>query len=164
MTQTKLEIEEWYSRTDPWEYKTNEHDIFRKRLILSILDIYGPYYSRALDIGAGEGWVTGSLPSELLFGYEFSDTAAARFPINVTRTTAPEGKYDLIITTGTLYPQYDWPSMLEIIQNHAAGIVLTCNIKEWEMFAAIAGIPGKQIFEAEFPYREYKQKLRVFRC
>jgi hypothetical protein len=50
--------------------------------------------------------------------------------------------------------------MLEMIRRHASGIVLTCNIRDWERPETTL-LPG-QIHEEEFRYREYIQKLRIF--
>lgn len=161
MSQSKDELDAWYSKPDPWQYQTTPDDIFRKRVILSVLDLYGVRYARALDIGAGEGFITQSLPAAMIQAYELSDTAATRLPDNVKRVTEPIGKYDLILATGVLYSQYDWRGMVDMINQYASGIVLTCSIASWEVSAAWLGIRGKQIFTAEFPYREWNQKLRV---
>lgn len=102
------------------------------------------------------------MPADEIHGYEISDNAAARFPKNVTRVLDPQGKYDLVVATGVLYPQYDWDHFVNLIKAHASNIVLTSNIKSWEVMAAILTIPGKEIFSAEFSYRDYVQKLRIF--
>lgn len=157
--QSKQSLEEWYKDPDPWGYETNPDDIARKQKILDILAEHGPYF-RALDIGCGEGWITKDLPSPEIHGIERSDAAAERLPDNVTRLHEPYGTYDLIVCTGVLYKQYDWRQITEWIKNSARGIVLTSNIKSWE----INELPAdKQIFETEFPYRDYIQKLRVYK-
>lgn len=156
----KALLEEFYVTEDPWRYASTPCDALRKRHILHAANFYGPY-SRALDIGAGEGWVTRDLPASTRHGYEISDTAAARFPDCVKREL--DGPYDLVLATGVLYHHYDWLGMLRLIQTHASKIVIVSHIKTWEFSTAIAGIPGTQVFEAEFPYREWSQKLRVFR-
>ncbi len=142
---------------DPWGYQTNPSDIVRKQYIIHMLNLFGPY-SRALDIGAHEGWVSKDIPAVTIHGHELSDLAAARFPDNVHRMV--DGKYDLVMATGVLYSHYNWSYLLRMIREHASKYVLTCHIKAWELLA-VADI-GKQVLEMEFPYREYKQKLRVF--
>lgn len=158
--QTKEDLEEWYNVTDPWDYKDNPDDQYRKSLILDALSPHAPF-QRALDIGCGEGFITADLPAKQIEGIELSDNAAKRLPDKVKRVVNPTGKYDLIICTGMLYDQYDHHSFLSWIRSHIApgGIVLTCNISAWE----INTLPDDyQIHEYEFPYRTYIQKLRVY--
>lgn len=168
--QTKDDLDQYYStKEDPWEYQSTADDYQRKHLIVTILRAFAElrnitFFDHALDLGAGEGWITAHLPAWRYDGYEISDVAALRFPSTVTRVT-PETmrpSYDLVTTTGTLYQHYDWPTITQLIRQYATGIVLTCNIKQWEVGAAIEKIPGKQVFAAEFQYRQYVQMLRVF--
>lgn len=152
--QTKKELENWYLKEDPWEYKTNPYDILRKT---RILENCKPA-KRALDIGAGEGWITKDLPAKEIHGLELSDIATTRFPENVTRALEPEGDYDLVIATGVLYQQYDWEQIHTWIKYHAVKQIVTCNIMDWE----IPLLLEKQVHTEEFPYRQYTQKLRVY--
>lgn len=151
----KSELEKWYSKKDPWEYEKTVDDVLRKDIILS--KITGKYL-RALDIGCGEGWITKDLPAKEIYGIELSDNAAKRFPKNVKRIIKPEGKYDLIIATGVLYQHYDHQTFIQWIKDHASGLVLLCNIKEWEV---PLDLPNEQE-NVEFPYREFTQKLRIY--
>ncbi len=155
----KEELDSYYAMPDPWSYTTTPSDIRRKQYIIHILNLFGPF-SRALDIGAGEGWITSDIPASTRHGFEISDVAAARFPANVTRECS--GQYDLVLATGVLYGHYAWQSFLAMIHDHASRFVVTCSIKPWEVKDAIHAMPGPQIFEAEFPYRVHTQKLRVF--
>lgn len=152
--QTKQELEDWYSTVDAWGYKTHKDDSFRKIRILSLLK---KKYKRALDIGAGEGWITKDLPADEIHAIELSDVASSRFPENIKRVQKPEGEYDLIIATGVFYDQYDWKQMHEWILNHATDTVLTSNIKSWEH-----PLPLTPLHEEEFPYREYTQHLCIY--
>jgi hypothetical protein len=43
----------------------------------------------------------------MISGIELSETAKLRFPANVVPVKEPIGKYDLVVSTGTLYQQYD---------------------------------------------------------
>lgn len=156
----KEALESWYKDRDPWGYETLPCDALRKRHIIHTANLYGPY-SRALDVGAGEGFITRDLPASTRHGYELSDAAAARFPPNVKREL--EGKYDLVLCSGCLYSHYDWLGMLRIIKFHASKIIITSHIKAWELSTAIQGMPGAEVFQAEFPYREWTQRLRVFK-
>ncbi len=147
----------FFATPDPWGYQSNPCDIRRKQYILHMANLFGPY-SRALDIGALEGWITNDLPASTKHGFELSDVAAARFPPTVKREL--DGKYDLVLATGVLYSHYNWSYLFRLIREHAAKYVLTCHIKSWELLA-VADI-GKQIIEMEFPYRDFTQKLRIF--
>lgn len=160
MTQTKEELDKFYEKQDPWHYQDHPDDLQRRELICNIARAYG-YYARALDLGAGEGWITQFLPAPIKHGYEISDVAAERFPNTVQREL--HGEYDLVCATGVLYNHYEWRSIIQLIHKYASGIVLTCNIKSWEVPGLAHLMPGKQVFEAEFPYREFVQRLRVFR-
>lgn len=151
----------FFEQPDPWGYRTNPDDKRRKQLILHCLAMFTPY-SRALDIGAHEGWITQDLPCNVRHGYELSDLAASRFPVGVERVHTILGGYDLVVATGVLYAHYEWQLFTQMIQKHATRIVLTCNIKPWEVPEAIARIPGKELYTMEFQYREWTQKLRVF--
>lgn len=164
--QPKQEIEDNYKTPDPWGYQTREDDYERRERIRNAARRHCPnksgMYLKALDIGCGEGWISQYLPALNVHGFELSDNAASRFPVNVLRVTDPQDKYDLVITTGTLYGHYDWQGMTDIIKRCASRIVIVSYIATWELPEAIARIPGKQIEQIEFPYAEYIQRLRVF--
>ena len=90
--QTKEELEQWYDNKDPWGYETNKEDTMRLKKLLSLLD---KKYHKALDIGAGEGFVAKHLPADMISGIELSEVAKSRFPANVVPIKEPMGKYDL---------------------------------------------------------------------
>lgn len=154
--QSPQELESWYATPDPWAYETTEDDAVRKRVVLSVLG----EYERALDIGAGEGWLTKDLPAKHLFGYELSDNAAGRFPSNVKRVESMYGEYDLVICTGVLYTQYDWECIIKALEYYRdKATVLTCNIHSWERGLDRLGKPDVEQF---FNYREYIEHLCVY--
>ena len=158
--QTKRELEDWYfPRPDPWDYKTTADDIYRKRFYLTVLEDLGPEFDRALDIGAGEGYITTDLPAREIHGIELSDWAAGRFPDNVSRVNVPLAKYDLVMTTGTLYQQYDHEKIYNWIMKCANGIICIGGIKDWLLPYDF----GEQIRSFSFPYREYTGVLRVYK-
>jgi tRNA G46 methylase TrmB len=152
--QSKEELENWYLTEDPWGYKINLNDLHRKNKILSILD----NYETALDIGCGEGFVTTHLPATKIFGIELSDNASLRLPKNVNRLNEPSGKYELVITTGTLYQQYNHQQITQWIKESASHHILVGGIKDWIIWSDF----GKIIKEIEFQYREYTQIVRLY--
>jgi hypothetical protein len=152
--QSKEELENWYLREDPWNYKTTEDDYFRKEKILSLLK----KYDKALDIGCGEGFITKDLPANEIFGIELSDNASLRLPSNVTRLIQPVDIYDLVMTTGTLYQQYNHQQITNWIKQSASHHILVGGIKDWMIWSDF----GKIINEIEFQYREYTQIIRLY--
>jgi hypothetical protein len=152
--QSKEEVENWYLTEDPWGYKINLDDLHRKNKILSILD----NYETALDIGCGEGFVATDLPAKKIFGIELSDNASLRLPQNVTRLSEPIDKYELVITTGTLYQQYNHQQITQWIKESASHHILVGGIKDWIIWSDF----GKVIKEIEFQYREYTQIVRLY--
>lgn len=154
--QSKLQLEQFYSDKDPWNYKTTDDDKYRKEQILFYA---GEGYDTALDIGAGEGWITKDLPAHTVYGIEISDNAAERFPKKVERIHEPEGKYDLVICTGMLYKQYDYEKFNDWILNHTGKRAVLSNIKSWEKVDP--RLLDKVVKEVVFPYRQYEQHLMV---
>lgn len=160
---TKQELNKFYSKHDPWGYRTNKWDQERRANIIAVLNQYG-LFERALDIGCGEGWVTEALPAKELYGYDISDIALSRLPKSVSpiyKLSEVVDEFDLIVATGVLYAHYNYQPILETIRQHSNNIVLTCNIQSWEV--PEVKVLGEQIFEMTFPYREYIQQLRIFK-
>lgn len=160
MIQLKDDLERWYNSPDPWGYVHNPHDIERKNKILKLLEEHAPF-DRALDVGAGEGWITKDLPAKKIYGYEISDTAASRFPENIRRykyRDTDETEFDLVLCTGCFYRQYDYEQLHEMVLDHAKGIILTCHIKSWEIPLPMYD----PIYVEEFPYREYTEILKIY--
>ena len=158
--QSKDEIEKTYQKPDPWGYQSSPEDSKRKHYILHLLDIFGPHYRKALDIGAGEGWITQHLRAAEIHAMEISDTAASRFPGGIRRVSVPDGRYDLVTAMGVLYNHYDFLFFKKCIQEHASGIVLVSYIAAWEHPWA-RNLPGKELLLAEFPYNEHRQRVRI---
>jgi hypothetical protein len=162
--QSKRELEEWYQRADPWQYTTTADDVWRKNFYITALASnpsppYTTQFERALDVGAGEGFITTSLPANEIHGIELSDAAAGRFPSNVTRVAEPKGEYDLVISTGTIYVQYDHAKIYEMIMNAACKTVAIGGIKNW---LTLPYNFGNLVREFEFPYREFTSCLRIY--
>ncbi len=115
-------------------------------------------YERAIDIGCGEGFVTKDLPAIESHGIEISDLAASRLPWNVKRVHAPEGLYDLVMTTGTLYTQYNHEQIVEWIRKCSCRHILIAGIREWLMPYTFGNVLAKK----EFKYREYVQSVTLY--
>lgn len=160
--QTREELESWYLTEDPWDYRTNPDDIYRKNFYLAVLEDVGPFFNRALDIGAGEGWITKDLPAYEKHALELADTAASRLPEGVERVQTANQKYDLILATGVLYEQYDHTGISEMIHNAASNthgtIVMVAGIKDWLKPYGF----GKRIRHFEILYREYTHVINVW--
>ena len=156
--QSKQELEDWYSEPDRWGYFNNPEDTKRLEKILFMLGWGKSHYKRAIDIGCGEGFVTTFLPADEIHGLDLSDNALARLPQNVTPVSAPQGKYDLVISTGTLYQQYDHQSIYQMIMSCASEYILIAGISDWIINKDV----GKHIQMSIFPYREFTQKMTLF--
>jgi hypothetical protein len=115
--QSKQELEDWYSEPDRWGYYNNPEDAKRLEKIIFMLGWGKKQYKRAIDIGCGEGFVTAHLPAHEIHGLDLSDNALTRLPPNVTPVSEPQGKYDLVISTGTLYQQYDHEGIYKMIMS-----------------------------------------------
>jgi len=176
--QSKDSLERFYAKPDPWKYETTAADAFRKERILRACNMFSPIfkgvtpsssgyknYRKALDIGAGEGWITKDLPADEIWGYELSDTAASRWPNGIRRIRGTDDvipdSFDLVTLCGVLYPQYDYLFMALMGSLAASGIVVTCHIqgKRWECYRYHE---SKKVYEETFPYRNYEERLAVY--
>lgn len=167
--QSVEEIEEAYKTPDPWGFKTNPEDLFRRDKIIRACKYVRPEYDKALEIGAGEGFITERLPATLRYGFEVSKNARSRFPSDCypLAFVPADVRFDLVVVPGVLYGHYDCQKFFEIIDTNANDVVVTCNIKPWEnknmgdWSWLQKNLHLKQLYEEEFPYREFVQKLRV---
>ena len=162
--QSKEELESFYEQSDPWSYQTTADDVWRKNFYVTALAAnpnppYSTLFGRALDVGAGEGFITTDLPAIVTHGMEISDVAASRFPPNVKRVMEPEGKYDLVISTGTLYTQYNHEFIYNTIMKAACKTIAIGGIKDWLTYDYDF---GKLVREFEFPYRSFTSCLRIY--
>lgn len=156
--QTKQELEKWYEEPDKWGYFSNEYDEMRLQKIIYMLGWGKKRYDRILDIGCGEGFVTQHLPSDVIHGLDISDNAMSRLPENVKAVSAPEGKYDLVVSTGTLYNQYDHEAIYQLIIKSASQYILIGGIADW----LIEKDFGAEVQKMHFPYRQFTQKLSLY--
>jgi trans-aconitate methyltransferase len=156
--QSKQELEKWYEEPDKWGYFSNEYDALRLQKILFILGWGKKRYDRVLDIGCGEGFITEHLPANEIHGLDISNNALNRLPQNVTPVDKPIGKYDLVISTGTLYAQYDHEYIYKLIMESASQYVLIAGISDW----LIEKNFGAEIQKLHFPYRQFTQKIALY--
>lgn len=167
------DIEKAYEKPDPWGFQTNPSDAVRKERIIAcskyLLKEGEEQFESCLDIGCGEGWITKDLPAKVKYGYEISENAKSRWKKDILDIASPVVEVpldlDLVLATGVMYSHYNtmnfWP-MLKLAQIGA----ITCNIKTWEipgLQSYVEKLGFKQIYEEEFPYRDYVQKLRVLK-
>lgn len=156
--QSKQELEKWYEEPDKWGYFQNEYDEIRLKNIKYLLGWGKKTYDRILDIGCGEGFVTQHLPSDVIHGLDISENAMNRLPSNVTAVSSPQGKYDLVVSTGTLYSQYDHEAIYKMIIESATQYVLIGGIADWLIEKQF----GAEIQKMHFPYRQFTQKLTLY--
>lgn len=156
--QSKQELENWYEEQDRWGYFSNPEDSNRLKEIISILGWGKLRYDRAIDIGCGEGFITAHLPATEIHGLDLSDNALTRLPSHIQPVAQPIGKYDLVVSTGTLYTQYNHEAMYQLIKTCASAYILIGGISDW----LIPKDFGKQLQVKEFRYREYTQKLTLY--
>jgi trans-aconitate methyltransferase len=156
--QSKQELEDWYSEKDRWGYFHNEFDRIRLNQILKLLNWGKKRYSRAIDIGCGEGFITQHLPADEIHGIDLSDNALKRLPSSVTAVNAPIGQYDLVISTGTLYKQYDHEAIYKLIIGCASEYILVGGIEDWLIDYNFK----TKVQMTTFPYRDYTQKLTLY--
>ncbi len=162
------DLENNYTKADPWGYKTNHADIMRKNYIIGV--VRDLEVSSVLDIGCGEGWITGDLPVKDIYGFEASTSARLRWPNNVSEFKYKEQAFDLALLTGVLYQNYDWENMVDMAMRSEKYIV-TCHIAGREHSEAIKTIQDKfdQKFCFTFPYdrglpgEDFVQVLRMFK-
>jgi 2-polyprenyl-3-methyl-5-hydroxy-6-metoxy-1,4-benzoquinol methylase len=173
MIQRKEELDKWHDKEDPWGYNDSKDDIIRKNILLS--EIPDKTYKNVLDIGCGQGFITKDLPGEIIYGVDISQTAidfANKVPID--KLIYKQGsifeidklfdvKFDLIIITGVLYPQYIGKSsnliylLIDKILNKN-GIVVSVHINEWYD----SQLPYLKISQMYYDYRQYTHNLEIY--
>ncbi len=160
--QNRRQLNNFYTKRDPWGFETNPEDKKRKSIILEecrkyCFKFFGKsHFTNALELGAGEGWITKDLPATNVYGLELSDVAMSRWDKKIKNFDS-NLKYDLIIAPGVLYKQYDYRGFLNIIRQNSNGLVMTISIKDWEINDL-----KNNVYNMEFPYRQYTEKLSIF--
>lgn len=173
MIQKLDDLNSFHKKKDPWNYNSNPED--KKRLNILLSEIPERNYDNVLDIGCGQGFITKHLPGEKITGVDISHEAID-FAQNHSndRINFIEGsifdlnkildsKYDLIVITGVLYPQYigSSSSLIYLIINELLekdGILISVHIEEWYK----CQFPFLKLNEMIYSYREYFHKLEIY--
>lgn len=167
------ELEEWHKQQDPWSYENDPEDLKRKNILLS--EIPAGTYDNVLDIGCGQGFITRHLPGRKIIGVDISHSAiqnARKFEndrVSFMQSSLFElnnkfdFKFDLIIITGVLYPQYIGQSLnliYLIIYNilKPGGLLISVHIDEWYR----ARFPYMTIVDYIYDYKTYVHKLEIY--
>jgi glycosyltransferase involved in cell wall biosynthesis len=172
--QSNIEIEQLYSRPDPWGYQSNPDDSSRKEKLIGFYKTHIPNSkeARLLDVGCGEGWITQDYPAEEIVGVDISKRAIARannftqkgsyYSWDINKEPLDTlGKFDVIVVTGVLYKDYLNENAVEHIISalKPGGCLLASHIDEWERWS----IPLQQKKSTTFPYRRYHQRTVLYR-
>ena len=167
------ELENFYQQNDPWHYETTPDDKKRKETILS--EIPTKLYNNVLDIGCGHGFITRDLPGEKILGVDISSNAIQQAKsyqnnrLNFIQSSIfdiankTKDKYDLIVITGVLYPQYigNAYNLIYLLIDQLIlddGILICCHINQWYE----CRFPYLMLEYGLFEYREYTQRLEVY--
>lgn len=173
MIQRKDELDKWHDKEDPWGYNDSKDDIVRKNILLS--EIPEKTYKNVLDIGCGQGFITKDLSGEMVYGIDISQTAidyVNKEPKD--KLVYKQGsifdidklfdlKFDLIIISGVLYPQYIGKSsnliylLIDKILNKN-GILVSVHIDEWYD----SQFPYLKIKQLHYDYRQYTHNLEIY--
>jgi len=174
MIQSKVELENWYANdNDPWAYDKSTDDLRRKEILLR--EIPKGEYEYVLDIGCGNGFITKNLPGKVITGIDISENviktakdlnqnnSVQYLQKNIFDLYNHSNKYDLIIITGVLYPQYigNSSNLIHLIIDkilNSKGILLTVHIEEWYK----SRFPFNFIKEQIYSYHNYLHKLEVY--
>jgi SAM-dependent methyltransferase len=177
--QSAGELDAHYSTEDPWGYDTSNDDHIRRERLLSFLP--QREFGRSLDIGCGNGFLTFSLPGSTVVGCDVSPQAIEwatqraqakpdrnRFELRALSLfdlpRASLGRFDLIVITGVLYPQYIGKafSLVQLIVDdllNEGGILVSVHIDDW----CRHWFPYTSLDMSFYSYREYTHRLEVYR-
>ncbi len=173
--QPTAELEKWYETPDPWNYENTPDDLNRRAMLLANIPMLE--YIEVLDIGCGDGFVTKRLPGKSITGIDVSANAirhaTERSPGHISYMQHSlfdipelewENRFDLIVITGVLYPQYIARSSklaYEIVDRilQPGGVLVSVHISEWYTLR----FPYITLKREYYPYREYTHLLEVYR-
>ena len=165
MIQSKIELDLFHTNEDPWGYENNTEDLVRKEILLG--EIPQQQYKNVLDIGCGQGFITKYLPGENIWGVDLSKNAIEFAKKNSTgnKFNFIQGsifeidklvdlKFELVVITGVLYPQYigNSSSLIYLLVDKILainGTLISVHINEW--------------YNCQFPYVKTKQTFYNYR-
>lgn len=175
--QSPQDLDQFYRSADPWNYDTTHDDLERKGRLLSLLPQVT--FTRTLDIGCGNGFVTVELPGTAVTGVDFSARAvefarertaqrpdASRFTFHAASVFDLEpahlGTFQLVVITGVLYPQYighGFARIRQVIDGilEPGGFLVSCQIDKWSPWR----FPYTTVDVSYYQYREYTHRLEV---
>lgn len=173
MIQKLDDLNDFHKNEDPWNYKRNTDD--QKRLEILMHELPKTKYNRILDIGCGQGFLTQHLPGNEIIGVDISAEAVKHASKLKTKKlsfkqlsifdlkTEGLGKFDLIVITGVLYPQYIGESSSLIyltIDNllNENGTLISVHINEWYNLQ----FPYLKIKQMYYDYRDYTHNLEIY--
>ena len=177
MIQSQDELNQWYKNEDPWDYETTADDIKRRDMLLNTLP--NRKFKNVLDIGCGHGYITRELPGENIIGIDLSQDAINQAKELSTKkgknirylvgdffdlpNSLKNAKFDLIVVTGVLYPQYIGKSFSlsyliidELLEKN--GILASVHINEWYS----ASFPYLKLEQKYYDYRTFTHDLQVY--
>jgi 2-polyprenyl-3-methyl-5-hydroxy-6-metoxy-1,4-benzoquinol methylase len=177
--QSREDLDKFYSNNnDPWNYSTNSDDQLRKNYLFANLP--RRLYERTLDIGCGNGFVTLDLPGREIVGVDISQKAVEHaisrakdlqhenmkfLDRSIFDLSSKEfGRFDLVVITGVLYPQYIGKArsiIYKIVDDllDDEGILISCHINEWSP----PRFPYINLDTVLYQYREYTHRLEVYK-
>ena len=165
----------WYRVGGIWEHYNTFDDRTRLTTITSKIAKYTPV--SVADVGCGNGFITEAIPAISVTGYDndintlriisrLSNGHRTYVQADITSPNVFVGytPVDMIVITGVLYRQY-LEGKEQIVLNNlntllkTNGVLLSCHIAPWLYIA----IPYKRLEFEVFDYREYRQKLEIYR-
>jgi 2-polyprenyl-3-methyl-5-hydroxy-6-metoxy-1,4-benzoquinol methylase len=177
LIQSSENLNNWYSNADPWGYEQSSDDLKRKSILLAEIP-RGYERGKTLDIGCGHGFITRDLPGESVLGIDLSENAIGQAKGRNSRShvsyqtgdlldLAPlldsGSRFDLIIVTGVLYPQYIGKSFQTVRKNidrllNSSGCLISVHIEAW----CPHRFPYLSRQRICYQYREYDHQLEVY--
>lgn len=171
------ELNKFYSVYDPWHYSENPEDSKRRDILLS--EIPSEEYANVLDIGCGHGFLTNYLPGKSVLGIDISQKAIDQANLNKPPRISYQAlsvfdlptlisnfpkKFNLLIITGVLYPQYigNSSNLIKLyIDSLLAenGVLISVHIQDWFRIR----FPYLLVKSFVYSYREFTHQFDVYR-
>ncbi len=167
------ELNAWHQQPDPWDYSSNYEDAKRKEILLN--ETTGKNFKNVLDIGCGQGFITKDLTGDKIWGIDISESAIQHaLQFTNSRINFKQGsifeinklfniKFDLVVITGVLYPQYIGNSQNliyllidQILERE--GLLISVHINEWYS----CRFPYLKVKQLYYDYRQYTHNLEIY--